>query len=123
MPTYTPEQIYAAARALLPKLNAARRRQVESLLEQAARGEPTDLQILDLLTADESLRRRLRTLLKSGEALRTLGEFSPLPGPPPNTPGQVYICPVEGCDYRHVIAEAGEQPPPCPKHGRSTASS
>lgn len=116
MPTYTPEQIYAAARALLPELDEARRRQVESLLEQAEHGEQTDLRILDLLSAEEGLRQQSRALLQAEASFRTLGDYAPLPGQPPSTPGQVYVCPVAGCDYRYVIAEAGEEPPPCPTH-------
>lgn len=136
MPTYTPEQIYAAARALLPELDAARRHQVESLLEQAEHGEQTDLEILDLLTAEEDLRQRLRDLLKddtprsTGERSVAIGgnasgniiilsEYAPLPGSPQPTPAQIFICPVPGCDYRYIISEAGEKPLPCPKHGLS----
>ncbi|MFN3763290.1 MAG: hypothetical protein ACK4WK_08840, partial [Anaerolineae bacterium] len=104
-----------------PELDEPLRRQVEALLEQAERGQATDLQILELLTAEESLRQRLRDLLKAGSTSRTLGDYSPLPGLPPSTPGQVYVCPVAGCDYRYVIAEAGEQPLPCPKHGQLRA--
>lgn len=137
MPIYLPEEIYAAARALLPELDEPLRRQVEALLEQAERGQATDLQILELLTAEESLRQRLRDLLKAGHTSRpvnasgsvvimtgdsrTLGDYSPLPGSPSSTPGQVYVCLVAGCDYRYVISEAGEQPLPCPKHGQLRA--
>ncbi len=72
MPKYTPEQIYAAARALLPELDEAARRQAGSLLAQAERGQATDLELLDLLTQQESVRQRLRALLKSSEGERLL---------------------------------------------------
>lgn len=116
MPKYTPEQIYAAARALLPELDEAARREVESLLAQAESGQATDLDLLDLLTRQENLRQRLRKMLQSGQEERLLRGYAPLPGFAAATPGEVYLCPVEGCDYRYVITEAGEQPPRCPKH-------
>lgn len=117
MPQHTPEQIYAAARALLPELDEAARREVESLLAQAESGQATDLDLLDLLTRQESIRQRLRDLLKRGEISRTLGEYAPLPGSPASALGEIYVCPVNGCAYRYIIREAGETPPPCPKHG------
>lgn len=116
MPKYTPEQIYTAARALLPELDEATRRQAESLLAQAESGQETDLDLLDLLTREESTRQRLRALLQVSKEERLLRGYTPLPGIPDVTPGQVYLCPVEGCDYRYVITEAGERPPRCPKH-------
>lgn len=117
MPKYTPEQIYAAAAKMLPQLEAGRRRQVQDLLEQAKRHKSdTHLQILELLTAEESTREQLLSYLKTGESERTLGEFVPLPGPPPSTRGQLFVCPVEGCDYVYAIAEAGEDPGKCLRH-------
>ena len=118
MPAYTPEQIYRAARALLPALDEAIRQQVEALLAQAERGADTHLRLLDLLTQDKATRERVRDLLK-GEAdgERLLGGYDALGGEPESTrPGAVYVCPVPGCDYRYLIGEAGETPPPCPRH-------
>lgn len=116
MPKYTPEQIYDAARALLSTLDAETRRQAEALLQQAERGQPTDRALLDLLTRQENTRRQLRGLLK-GDGERLLGDYSHLTGEPGSTkPGDAFICPTPGCGYRYVITEAGETPPPCPKH-------
>ena len=119
MPEYPPERIYAAARALLPDLDEPTRRRVEALLAQAEGGAATDLDILTLLTAHEATRERLRALLK-GEAIRgeTLLGYEGLPGGLASTPGQVFVCPEPGCGYRYVIGEAGETPPPCPRHGK-----
>lgn len=116
MPRYTPEQIYAAARALLPELDEPLKGQVQSLLTQAANGQPADLQLLDLLSQDDALRQRLRRLLQAEETTReaTLGGYSGLEGEHTSTPGEVYACPQ--CAYRYVIGEAGEQPE-CPRHG------
>lgn len=119
MPQYPPEKIYAAVRALLPRLDADRRRQAESLLTQAERGADTDLSLIDLLTArDDDIARQFRDLLKEGaDAERVLG-YSGLPSTHPGvTPaGEMYVCPEPQCDYRYVIGETGETPPPCPKH-------
>lgn len=114
MPYYPPEEIYAAARTLLPDLEETLRRKVEDLLAQAEGGADTYLQLLDLLTQDDETRTALRSLLKKDEAERTLGEYSGLGGEHTSTPGKVYVCPQ--CDYRYVIGEAGEEPL-CPQHG------
>ena len=117
MPQYPPEKIYAAARTLLPTLEPDLRRQVEDLLAQAERGADTHLQLLDLLTQDDATRLPLRDLLKSDEydEERMLGGFRGLAGEVGSTEaGEVYVCPK--CDFRYIIAEAGEQPPKCPKH-------
>ncbi|MGC8856793.1 MAG: hypothetical protein ACP5QU_08345, partial [Anaerolineae bacterium] len=116
MPRHTPEQIYAAARVLLPDLPEPLRQQVQTLLTQSEGGVHTHLQLLDLLSADESTRPRLRALLVDDEATRTLGDFTALPGSLPSTPGETYVCPVEGCGYQRVIAEIGEDPGECPIH-------
>lgn len=117
MPQYPPEQIYAAARALLTALDEERRRKAETLLAQAERGQRTDLDLLDLLTADEAIRAHLRDLLEGKAVLLASSDYNPLPGPPFPTPGELYICPVGGCEYRYITGEAGETPPLCPMHG------
>lgn len=119
MPRYTPEQIYAAASALLPELDEPLKGQVQSLLTQAANGQPADLQLLDLLSQDDALRQRLRRLLQAEETTReaTLGDYSSLGGETYSTKaGDVFACPE--CGYRFVIGEDGEQPLPCEKHPR-----
>ncbi len=117
MPQYTPEQLYAAARALLPSLDPALRRQVETLLAQAEGGADTHLRLLDQLTEDDATRERLRALLKGEETVpeRGLGEYSDLGGEIyPTKAGDVFACPE--CGYRVLVGEDGEQPPPCEKH-------
>jgi len=113
MSAYPPERIHAAARALLPSLNEALRSQVEALLAQAEGGGDTHLQLLTLLTQEDATRLQLRALLKDEET--TLG-FRDLAGDVEPTPGEIYVCPQPDCNYRYVIGEAGETPPPCPRH-------
>ena len=118
MSQYPPEKIYAAARTLLPTLEPDLRRQVEDLLAQAERGADTHLQLLDLLTQDDATRLPLRDLLHDEveeESLMVDVEYSSPGGEMTSAePGEVYVCPQ--CDFRYIIAEAGEQPPKCPKH-------
>ena len=117
MPRYTPEQIYAAARALLPALDADTRRQVEDLLGQAERGRPADRALLDLLTRDEATRRQMRALLKGEVTEQVMRGFAGLTGELTSTkPGEVFVCPAEGCGYRYIIGEVNERPVPCPRH-------
>ncbi|MEJ5241399.1 MAG: hypothetical protein WHS87_09400 [Anaerolineales bacterium] len=118
MPKYTPEQIYTAARTLLPMLDKATRKQVETLLEQAKSGQDTHLQMLDLITREEANRIALRALLAGEERSESTlaGGYSGLGGEISSTPGQIFVCPFEGCDHRYISAEAGERPPDCPRH-------
>lgn len=118
MPKYTPDKIYTAARTLLPMLDKPSRKQVETLLEQAEKGQDTHLPLLDLLTRQESNRIALRALLaEEGKSENVLaGGYSGLGGEISSAPGQVFVCPIEGCDHRYVSAEAGETPPACPQH-------
>ncbi|RME38358.1 MAG: hypothetical protein D6794_05510 [Deltaproteobacteria bacterium] len=115
MTRYPPERIYAAVRALLPMLDAARRQQAEALLAQAEQAPNTDVALVDLLTArDDAIAEQFRALLKGEDAERTLGSVTP-PGEIVVTqPGDVYACPE--CDYRYRIGEVGEKPQPCQKH-------
>lgn len=117
MPKYTPEQIYTAARTLLPMLDEPTHKQVEDLLKQAESGQDTHLQILDLLTRQEANRRALHALLTGEQSERLLTDYSGLGGEISSPqPGNVFACPIKGCQHRYVIAEAGETPPPCPQH-------
>lgn len=120
MPKYTPKQIYTAARTLRPVLDQTTRKQVETLLKQAESGQDTHLQILDLLTRQEANRRALHALLTGKQSERLLTGYSDLEGEISSPqPGDVFVCPIEGCRHRYVIAEAGETPPPCPQHNCS----
>jgi len=118
MSKYTPTDIYRAARQVLPDLPEAQRRQVEPLLARGEAGQATHIELLRLLTAEEQTRRLFRQALRGEEELLLLGPkgLSELPGPLPTTPGKVFVCPAPGCDYRYVIAEAGEDPGECPAH-------
>ncbi len=118
MTLYTPEQIYNAARAMLSMLDEDRRQQMRSLLQEADNGADTHMQVLDLLTRDDATLEQLRRLLgiKGIDTFRTLGYAGAAGEPMITKPGAVYVCPVEGCTERYVIGEAGETPPPCPKH-------
>lgn len=128
MPRYPPEKIYAAAGALLPELEQPLRGQVQALLQQAAAGTPTDLDLLDLLTRDDATRQRLNALLEGEERTAVLGPggvappsggggYYPSPlSELPSTSGLVFVCPEKGCPTRYVIGEAGETPPRCEMH-------
>ena len=117
MPIPSPEQIYAAARALLPELEEPLKSQVQALLDRAETGTSTDIELLELLSQDEATRWRLAKQLELDSPDELLG-YSPLAGSFPSTPGEVYCCPVEGCETRYVIGEAGEDPGMCQKHGQ-----
>jgi len=120
MSVYKPEKIFAAARNMLPELGEEARAQVEALLGRAGQEEKVDLKILALLTQGETRQRFSELLDQEAEHTtsdwHTLG-YQGLPGSLPATPGQVYVCPAEGCTERYEISEEGEKPPRCPKHG------
>lgn len=113
--TYTRQEIYDAARRMLPDLEPPLRGEIEALLAQAEQGEETHLEILERLTVEETHRERLRALLRGWE-LPPLSLYEPSPGLP-GVPASVrYICPVEGCDFAWWPQQKGERPPRCPHH-------
>lgn len=109
---YSRSEIYAAARRMLPDLEPPLRREVEVLLAQAEQGEETYLEILERLAADETLRSRLRELLREQE----LRLYEPAPGLPEVLASVQYVCPVEGCEFTWWPQQKGEKLPRCPYH-------
>jgi hypothetical protein len=105
---------YQAARELLPEMNDDMRQKIEVLLQQAEQGAKTDNLIVDIITDDDKLRRRLREMI-SVDFERTLG-YPPLGGYPNPPPALKYVCPVEGHEYSRRISKLGEEPGRCPQH-------
>ncbi|MGB9873081.1 MAG: hypothetical protein ACPLYD_15670 [Anaerolineae bacterium] len=113
MTAIPPEAIYRVFRDLLDETPPSLRADIEALLARAEQGEKTDNQLLKLARRDRAFLQRVNTRLQILESTRG---FDALPGPSSPTPGETYVCPVKGCDYRRVIAEIGEDPGECPIH-------
>ena len=105
-------RIYRAARQLLPEMDITTRRVVEDLLKKAEDGAKTDNKIIEIISRDDTLREKFRSLLPV--SYRSLSGFSSLGGYPHPTPGLTYVCPQ--CDYTRVLGEVGEDPGECPTH-------
>ena len=106
---------YRAARELLPEMDEEMREKVEALLEQAEQGVKIDNLIVDIITDDDKLRRRLREMMGK-DFERTLGGYQPIGGNPNPPPAQEYVCPEPDHEFSKWISRIGEDPGYCPKH-------
>jgi hypothetical protein len=109
---------YRAARKLLPKMDDEMRERISELLQQAEQGGKTDNLIVDIITENDMLRRRLREML-GRERERALAGYSPPGGNVRPVPALKFVCPVEGHHYSRRISKAGEDPGECPIHHQS----
>jgi len=119
-------EVTTAARTLRQELSGsddagrAMADQIAELLHRADAGQDVDADLIEVLSTEPAVRSRLAVLLPPEDGERS--GYSPLPGlSPMGGPGspafEGFICPVAECGYRYPVFEAGEEPPPCPRHG------
>jgi hypothetical protein len=98
-------------------LSAALDRLIDRLAAGADVADAED-ELIELLTAEEPLRRRLDELLPDDQGEKDWAGptgYQELPGPGDPVDAVFYACP-EG-DYRYPVMEVGEVVPQCPVHG------
>lgn len=115
MPTIEPDDVYRAARTLLPSLDAVTGKALQELLDQADRGSKVDNSIIDLLTQDPDIRRKLREILFPQDESLMRG-YQPLGGNVSSPSVRKYVCPVADCGMVWRPQNVGEQIKKCPDH-------
>ena len=109
-----PNDIYRAANRLLAEMDERMRKQVEVLLHEAKSGKKTDSSIVEIITQDDRMRKRLREELNLDESW--LRSYSPPAGNPDSPSTKKFVCPIQGHSYVRRIQNVGEDPGQCPEH-------
>jgi hypothetical protein len=117
MSNRTSQDVYTAARNLLPELNKAMRTSIAALLARADAGEKVDNFIIDLIATDSAASKKLRKALYFDEDYLSIRDFIGLAGDPSSPIAEKYVCPRKGCKHFAFIQKTGEIPEKCPKHG------
>ena len=115
MPNPKPEQVYAAVRSLLKKMQPGMRKRAQALLKEAESGQKRDKPLIRLVGNDDRLRETLNGMLYE-DINRTMSGYNPLGGDVDIIASEKYVCPKLGCSFSWRLQQAGEKLPECPDH-------
>jgi hypothetical protein len=105
---------FEIARDLLPRLRDDMKQQLETLLNRADAGEKVEIEIIDLLSQNEPIRKWMKLRMSGKDGSRF--PFS-LPGDPGViSNSSIWICPRFDCNYNLPVLQAGESAPHCKIH-------
>jgi len=106
------------AKKLIDRLPEEMNIELKMLLDKAEKGDDISIEIIDLLSPHENIRRWLREQIspQSGTKGMTRG-FSPVPGRQSSvSTSKQWTCPEDDCDESLPIIQEGEDAPSCDIH-------
>ena len=92
--------------------------ELKTLIQRAEKGDDTTIEIIDLLSPHENIRRWMQEQMSlHNESKSTMRGFHPLAGTPSSIPSnRQWVCPVENCNETFPIIQEGEDAPICDEH-------
>lgn len=110
---------YEIARDLLPRLHGYLREQLSKLLGRLDLGENVEIEIIDLLSEHQSIRKWMQFLNLNTNRERLFEGLGGKPSPSISS-SDMWVCRRSDCNYTLPVIQAGESAPNCKFHDAIT---
>lgn len=95
-------------------------KEIEALLARAKAGEDITVEVIDLLSPHENVRRWMQEQIAESDACLRIKGFDNLLGGIGTIPASdSWICPLKNCAKSLPVIQKGEDPPKCEVHSVS----